>query len=166
MPERLQCSSSSSSEGDEHRNEDAAQLCINGASSAADEGEHTAFMPLAPVVGTDGATYESFGAYIASMPSKNCHVVPDERFQRFVRILNGESTPDDSLAQLKRDREKLFNTKELDAKARMAHASRLVLGSCTSVLTCALAEASNAQSVKTHTKAGSKRWCRLQSVKQ
>ena len=67
-------------------------------------------MPLAPVVGTDGATYESFGAYIASMPSKNCHVVPDERFQRFVRILNGESTPDDSLAQLKRDREKLFKT--------------------------------------------------------
>ena len=51
MPDRLQCSSSSSSEGDEHRNEDEAQLCINGASSAADEGEHTAFMPLAPWLG-------------------------------------------------------------------------------------------------------------------
>ena len=116
MPHRLQCSSSESSgSGDEHSNENA--LCINGTLPAADEGAHTAFMPLAPVVCTDGTIYESFTAYVASMPSKNCHVIPDERFQRFVRILNGESAPDDSLAQLKRDREKLFNTRELGANA-------------------------------------------------
>jgi len=57
MLHRLQCSESSSSEGDEHGNEDAAQLSINGRSPAAHEREHTAFMPLAPVVGTDGARY-------------------------------------------------------------------------------------------------------------
>jgi len=113
MPHRLQCCSSSS-EG-EHGNEDA--LCINGTPPAADKGEQPAFMPLAPVVGTDGATYESFGAYIASMPLKNCHVVPDKRFQRIVRILQGESTPKDSIARLKREREKPFNTRELGPKA-------------------------------------------------
>ena len=111
MPHHLQYSISR----EEHGNEDA--LCINSTSPAADEGEQPAFMPLAPVAGTDGASYESFSAYIASMPAKNCHVVPDERVQRFLRILNGEDAPDDSLAQLKRDGEKLFNTKELGAKA-------------------------------------------------
>jgi len=108
MAHRVQCSSSSSEMG-EHCNENA-QLCINCTPSEADERAHTAFMPLAPVVCTDGTTYESFAAYVASMPPKNCHVVPDERFQRFVRILNGEGITDGSLAQLKRDREKLFNT--------------------------------------------------------
>ena len=123
-------------------------------------------MPLAPLLGTDGASYESFGAYIASIPSKNCHVVPDERFQRFVRILNSESTPDDSLTQLKRDREKLFNTKEIGAKAPDGTRFLFRPGSCTSVLTCALAEASNDQSVRTHTRAGSKRWFPRLNVKQ
>ena len=113
MPHRLQCSSSGS--GDEHGNENA--LCINGTIPAADEGQQPGLMPLAPVVCTDGTTYESFAAYVASMPPKNCHVVPDERFQRFVRILNGEGITDGSLAQLKCDKEKLFNTKELGAKA-------------------------------------------------
>jgi len=101
MPHLLQCSSGESSgSGDEHGNDNA--LCINDTSPAAEEGAQPVFMPLAPVVCTDGTMYESFAAYVASMPPKNCHVVSDERFQRFVRILNGESAPDGSLAQLKR----------------------------------------------------------------
>ena len=56
--------------------------------------------------------------------------------------------------------------KSLVQKHQMEHASRLVIGSCTSALTCALAEASNAQNVKTHTEAGSKRWCPRLNVKQ
>ena len=119
MSHRVQYSSSAiSSSGDEHGNEDAAQLCINGIPPAANEGAQPVFMPLATVVCTDGTTYDSFAAYVASMPPKNCHVVPDERFQRFVYLLNGDGIADGSLAQLKRDREKLFNTKELGAKAQ------------------------------------------------
>ena len=113
MPHRLQSISSSSSE-DEYSNEE--KLCIERTQAAAGR-ERTEFMPLAPVVGTDGASYESFEAYIASLPAKNCHVVPDERFKRFVRLLRGDSTASDDPVQLKRDREKLFNTKELGPKA-------------------------------------------------
>jgi hypothetical protein len=114
MPHCLQSNSSSSSD-DEYSNE--KELCIDSTQAAADGQEHTEFMPLAPVVGTDGASYESFEAYIAGLPAKNSHVVPDERFKRFVHFLRGDSTASDDPAQLKRDREKLFNTKELGPKA-------------------------------------------------
>lgn len=44
-------------------------------------------------------------------------MVLDERFKRFVRLLRGDSTASDDPVQLKRTREKLFNTKELGPKA-------------------------------------------------
>jgi len=89
MPHRLQSSSNDSISEDDNSNVNA--LCINSTQVAANGSKDTAFMPLAPVVGTDDASYESFDAYIACMPPKNCHVVPDERFKRFVRILRART---------------------------------------------------------------------------
>jgi len=74
------------------------------------------FHPLTCVVDLDGKPYTSFDAYIASMPQKNSHVIPDERFRRFVCILRGDNASAEP-EQLKRDREKLFNQKELGPKA-------------------------------------------------
>ena len=54
--------------------------------------------------------------YVASLPSKNSHVVSDEHFQRFMSILTNDTAGIEH-RQLKRDREKLFNTKELGPQA-------------------------------------------------
>ena len=89
MPHRLQSSSNESISEDDNSNVNA--LCINSTQVAANRSENTAFMPLAPVVGTDDASYALFNAYIASMPPKNCDVVLDERFKRFVPILRART---------------------------------------------------------------------------
>jgi len=88
MPYPLQSSTNPSSK--EHRSDRGEEyaLCINGISES---NEHTAFTQLVQIVGSDGVWYESFDAYIACMPPKNCHVVPDERFKRFVRILRART---------------------------------------------------------------------------
>jgi len=57
--------------------------------------EHTVFTPFTPVVGSDSASYELFDVYIASLPSKNCHMVQKERSKRFERVLKGEDTSSD-----------------------------------------------------------------------
>jgi len=46
-------------------------------------------MPLAPVVGTDGATYESFGAYIASMIYATLCLHCEQLLTRVMHCTNG-----------------------------------------------------------------------------
>lgn len=46
---------------------------------------------LTSAVGFDGTVHASFNAYIASLLARNSHVITDERFQRFVRILGNET---------------------------------------------------------------------------
>ena len=105
---RMECSSS---EG-----EDDEQLDSGAIEDAQSPLEQGSFTPLQSVVALDGIVHSSFDAYMASLPSKNSHVVSDERFKRFVSVLKND-TAGVNHAQLKRDREKLFNTKEIGAKA-------------------------------------------------
>ena len=116
MPQhgRLECSSSSSSEGCEQID----TLSIGQAYGHDDsQDEHSFFTPLQSVVGPDSSVHASFDGYIPNLPAKNSHIISDERFKRFVRIFKGK-TPEEDHAQLKRYREKLYNTKELGPKAR------------------------------------------------
>ena len=155
MPHRVQSSSNDSISEDDNSNVNA--LCINSTQVAANGSKDTAFMPLAPVVGTDDASYESFDAYIACMPPKNCHVVPDERFKRFVRVLRARTYQVTILHSWKGTVRSCSTQRSLDRKHRMARASRSVPGYSISVFICALASAYNGRSVKTHTRVGSKR---------
>ena len=65
--------------------------------------------------------------------SRNSHVISDERFQRFVSILQGE-TPEADHAQLNRDQEKLFMPESLGQKLKTARTSRSASGNCTPAL--------------------------------
>jgi hypothetical protein len=105
---RLQSSSGSSSEGADQLDTGTIEETPTGQSF---------FSPLQSVVGFNGTVHGSFDAYIASLPPKTNQFISDERFQRFVCILKGDDLETDN-AQLKRDREKLFNTKELGPKAQ------------------------------------------------
>jgi len=87
------------------------------ADSQANAGQHEpseSFTPLARVVDTEGNVYRHFGDYMNSLPTRYSHIIPDARFGRFVSILRGEAQPDK--AQERRDRERLFNAKELGPK--------------------------------------------------
>jgi hypothetical protein len=154
MPYPLQSSTNPSSK--EHRSDRGEEnaLCVNGISES---NEHTAFTPLVQIVGSDGVWYEPFDAYIASMPPKNCDVVPDERFKRFVRVLRARTYQVTILHSWKGTVRSCSTQRSLDRKHRMARASRSVPGYYISVLICALASAYNGPSVKTHTRVGSKR---------
>jgi hypothetical protein len=101
-------------------------MCLQSSSgsSSGDAGEleetpsrQLSFSPLQSVVAFDGTVHGSFDAYIASLPPKNNQFISDKRFQGIVCILKGD-TPEIDNAQLKRDREKLFNARELGPKAR------------------------------------------------
>ena len=105
---RLQSSSGSSSEGADQLDTGTIEETPTGQSF---------FSPLQSVVGFNGTVHGSFDAYIASLPPKTNQFISDKRFQRFVCILKGDD-PETDNAQLKRDREKLFNTKELGPKAQ------------------------------------------------
>lgn len=78
------------------------------------EGLQESFSPLARVVDTEGNVYGGFEEYMSSLPTRYSHVIPDARFRRFVSILRGETQPDK--VQERRDRERLFNAKELGPK--------------------------------------------------
>ena len=98
------------------------QSSSGSSSGDADELEETpsgqsSFSPLQSVVAFDGTVHGSFDAYIASLPPKNNQFMSDERFQGFLCILKGD-TPEIDNAQLKRDREKLFNARELGPRAK------------------------------------------------
>jgi hypothetical protein len=104
----MECSSSED-EGDKQPNNGF----IEDAQTPLEQGF---FTPLESVVALDSSVHSSFDAYVASLPSKNSHVVSDERFQRFVSIFKNDTAGIEH-TQLKRDREKLFNTKEVGPKA-------------------------------------------------
>jgi hypothetical protein len=98
MPQhgRLECSSSSSSEGCEQID----TLSIGQAHGHDDsQDEHSFFTPLQTVVGPESSVHALFDAYVANLPAKNSHIISDERFKRFVRILKGK-TPEEDHAQL------------------------------------------------------------------
>jgi hypothetical protein len=46
---------------------------------------------LTSVVGFDGTVHASLNAWIASLLARKSHVLTDERFQHFVRILGNET---------------------------------------------------------------------------
>jgi len=128
--------------------------------------EQTFFNPLQSVIALNGTVHSSFGAYTASLQGNKSHEISDERFQRFVCILKGD-TPETDLAQLKRDREKLFNIpRSSGPKQGTAHDSLLASGSCILALVHALAKASIGPNVGIPTRAASRPWCQRQSVKQ
>jgi len=70
--------------------------------------------PLTQVTALNGDVYASFDHLITES-----NAIPDERFQRFISILKGEKL-NATNAQLKRDREKLLNQKELEVSGLLA----------------------------------------------
>jgi len=66
------------------------------------------------VTALNGDVYASFDHLITES-----NAIPDERFQRFISILKGEKL-NATNAQLKRDREKLLNQKELEVSGLLA----------------------------------------------
>ena len=146
------------------------QSSSGSSSGDADELEETpsgqsSFSPLQSVVAFDGTVQGSFDAYIASLPPKNNQFISDERFQGFLCILKG-NTPEIDNAQLNRDREKLFNARELGPKAR--DGTRFPYGKwevhhCVDTRT---GESIDRPKRENTYKGRNRPWCQRQSVKQ
>jgi len=79
-----------------------------------DGARQEAFQPMRRVVGSEGNVYRGFDEYVDALPKRNSYIIPDGRFARFVSILRGEEQQDKQREQ--RDRERLFNPKELGPK--------------------------------------------------